>query len=228
MKVPPRTPAFGERFPLAASHFGRLSVLVAVLAVASGWSYAANGRMLEWSAWAAFSVSVATGHWDPCFFRNELVSGLFMKVHAARLGSDPPRVAPTAVRELAKEDYSWEALREASENWREPVIVRGLFSDVAAVSKWPLAGSSGLAPLAGFNVSVVQNSTMGKDHWINCGGHPNVDAVMEPFGAAFSDIERYDPNSTGLVAKTIVVPPASRSDRVRDPALDDALSTVSQ
>jgi hypothetical protein len=189
----------------------------------------------------AFSAAVATGNWDPCFFRNEFVSSLFMRVHEARLGSDPPRVAPTPVRELAKEDYSWEALRDASDNWREPVIVRGMFSDTEAVAKWPassvaasMAGvtgngvdiDGGLSSLAHFNVSVVQNSTMGKDHWINCGGHPNVDAVMEPFGAAFHDIERYDPNSTGAVAKTIVVPPASRSDRVRDPALDDALSKL--
>ena len=38
----------------------------------------------------------------------------------------------------------------ASDNWREPVIVRGLFADVAAVSKWPAPG--GLEPLADFKV----------------------------------------------------------------------------
>jgi len=79
----------------------------------------------------------------------------------------PPQIAPSAVRELAKEDYSYEALRIASDNWMEPVIVRGLFSDVAAVNNWPLPG--GLNALDPFSVSVVQNSTRGKDHWINCG-----------------------------------------------------------
>lgn len=85
----------------------------------------------------------------------------------------------SAVRELAKEDYSWEALRKASDNWLEPVIVRGMFSDTAAVKTWPTSASgaegseelsNGLASLSKFDVSVVQNSTVGKDHWINCGG----------------------------------------------------------
>ena len=85
----------------------------------------------------------------------------------------------SAVRELAKEDYSWEALRKASDNWLEPVIVRGMFADTAAVKTWPTSASgaeeseelsNGLASLSKFDVSVVQNSTVGKDHWINCGG----------------------------------------------------------
>ena len=41
-----------------------------------------------------------------------------------------------------------------------------------------------LSPLNKFNVSVVQNSTMGKDHHINCGDHPGKDAVMTNFGDA--------------------------------------------
>jgi hypothetical protein len=59
----------------------------------------------------------------------------------------------------------------------EPVVVRGLFADAPAVHKWDQPG--GLDSLSEFKVSVVQNSTRGKDHWINCGGHPGVDSIME-------------------------------------------------
>ena len=48
---------------------------------------------------------------------------------------------------------------------------------------------------------------------------------MQPFGSAFTEIEKYNPNSS-TVAKTIVVPPASRSAKIRNPALDEALAVL--
>jgi hypothetical protein len=79
-----------------------------------------------------------------------------MEVYDKRmpLGPDGQKVpvASTPVAELAKADYSWDALRVASANWQEPVIVRGLFSDTRAVHLWPQPG--GLASLANFEVSL--------------------------------------------------------------------------
>lgn len=196
------------------------STLVVALAVA----YAVGLVMYpEFHTWVAFSLTVATGNWDPCFGANPYVASLFLHVHEKRLGLDPAPVAPSGVTELRKEDYSWERLRAASHGFTEPVIVRGLFSDAPAVRKWPQPG--GLDSLAEFQVSVVQNSTRGKDHWINCGGHPGVDTVMERFGSAVADVDAYDPSSSA-VSKTLVVPPASRSDRAPDPKLDLALGKL--
>jgi len=48
---------------------------------------------------------------------------------------------------------------------------------------------------------------------------------MENFGQAVDDVRAYDP-SAERVAKTLVIPPASRSDRVADPKLDAALAKI--
>lgn len=34
----------------------------------------------EFNAWAAFSLAVVTGNWDPCFYSNRFISSLFTKV----------------------------------------------------------------------------------------------------------------------------------------------------
>jgi len=152
---------------------------------------------------------VVTGTWDPCFFRNPRTAALVVRASEATLPKEVQEATP--VTELAAANYSFEALGEASENWREPVVVRGLFD----------VGNSAAVfdALRGFDVSVVQNSSLGKDHDFNCGNVPEgrVDSKMENFGAAFDEIV------AGTSSKTIVVPPASRSDRRNDPALDAAL-----
>mmetsp|Transcript_10911 Transcript_10911/g.14189 ORF Transcript_10911/g.14189 Transcript_10911/m.14189 type:complete len:383 (-) Transcript_10911:251-1399(-) len=198
----------------------KISVVALFLAITYG-----VGMMLfpEYHAWTMFSLAVVTGNWDPCFFNNKYISSLFMKVHDLRLGPNPKPIEPTQVRELAKEDYSYENLRIASDNWMEPVIVRGLYADSPAVTDWKKPG--GLEPLSDFDVSVVQNSTRGKDHWINCGGHPGVDSIMQRFGDALDEVNAYDPLSK-YVSKTLVIPPASRSDRVPDPYLDAAIGKM--
>jgi hypothetical protein len=198
----------------------KVTSLALVLAIAYGIGFVVYP---EFHAWAMFSIAVATGNWDPCFYNNKYISSLFTKVHEKRLGPNPPLVEPTAVRELAKEDFSYENLRIASDDWMEPVIVRGLFSDSKAVNDWKKPG--GLDSLSDFKVSVVQNSTRGKDHWINCGGHPGVDSIMERFGDALEEVNAYNPNSS-VVSKTLVIPPASRSDRVPDPHLDAAIGQL--
>jgi predicted ATPase len=69
---------------------------------------------------------------------------------SGKYGSGKTYVLAAFANELAKEDYSWEALRIASQDWKEPVIVRGMFSDTRAVQQWPKPG--GLESLADFEV----------------------------------------------------------------------------
>jgi len=64
------------------------------------------------------------GKLSPCFFENTLGASYFMKHHHDFFGENPPLIEPTPIRELALEDYSYENLRIASENWTEPVVVR--------------------------------------------------------------------------------------------------------
>ena len=63
---------------------------------------------------------------------------------------------------------------------------------------------------------------MGKDHWINCGVTDKAkDSKMTVFEDAMKDILDYNPNGK-VPAKTIVLPPASRSHRETDYNLDNA------
>lgn len=122
------------------------------------------------------------GLWSPCFFENKIVSSFSLKHHDEFFGTNPPLVEPTPVTEMALSEYSHENLRIVSKNWTEPVVVRKMFANSPAL-KWA-DNKDLLSPLNKFNVSVVQNSTMGKDHHINCGTHPGKDAVMTNFGDA--------------------------------------------
>lgn len=116
------------------------------------------------AAWFLFVAQLQLGQRSTCFFENTLEASFFMRAHRNHFGDSPPEVPAKAVIELRKEDYSYEALRKASHGFTEPVVVRGLFADAAAV-KW--TDTAGLVEaLSGFNVSVTQNSTMGKDHWM--------------------------------------------------------------
>jgi len=56
----------------------------------------------EMHAWTMFSVSVATGNWDPCFFSNPYISSLFMAVHNKRIGPNPKLVRAPLAKVLFK------------------------------------------------------------------------------------------------------------------------------
>lgn len=46
------------------------------------------------------------------------------------------RRAPVEVPIIEAEDYTFDALRKATENWRYPAVVRGLFKGAPALEKW--------------------------------------------------------------------------------------------
>lgn len=52
----------------------------------------------------------------------------------------PPHRDHEPIPEIAAADYSYEKLREVSQNFRVPVVIRGLFSETAAVKKWAKKG----------------------------------------------------------------------------------------
>lgn len=66
----------------------------------------------------------------------------------------------THIAEIQAKDYSFDALRLATDNWRHPAVVRGLFADTPAVTKWTQPGY--LASKIGkFIIPVVQNAKYG-------------------------------------------------------------------
>lgn len=158
-------------------------------------------------AWASFFAVVQTNNWNTCFFNNPLTSGLFLRAERKQLDRSTVK-SPIPVAELSIEDYSYENLRIASDNWREPVIVRNWAKDTRAIQSW--SPEYVRERLGQYDVVVYQNATLGKDHELNCDAPWTRNAVwtqLEKLGDAISEIE------TGESLKTIVIPPASRVKR---------------
>ena len=205
----------------------RLALLpLVLLAAAVVLSYLAPPQYIGWSL---FFLQLQFNSWDPCFFRNKVASSYFLAHHASHFGPSPPLVSPSPVLELSALDYSYDNLRLASKEWTEPVVVRGMFKDSRALhwSSDLFGPGSPLSALSDFNVSVVQNSTLGKDHDFNCGlTFPGVpDTVMTKFSSAAKEIKTYDPTST-KPSKTLILPPASRTHREVDRSLDSAFASI--
>lgn len=85
---------------------------------------------------------------------------------------------PTHVPVLDYKDYTFEALREATENWRYPAVVRGFFNNTPAQSKW---ATPDYLPsrLGEFSVPVVRNALLGK---------LQNDRTVMPFKDAFGEL----------------------------------------
>jgi hypothetical protein len=64
------------------------------------------------------------------------------------------------IPEILAEDYSYDALRSASDNFRHPVVIRGLFNGTRAVELW---GTEEYLPsvFENFDIPIVRNATVG-------------------------------------------------------------------
>jgi len=125
--------------------------------------------------------------------------------------------------EIQAADYSFEALRVLSQNWKQPVVVRGLFTTTTAIQKWN--DSEYLINKVFFSndTSVIQNGTLvhSFDRVCNNG---------KPFETEFSKEQPFDGTLrrilTGDSIETIVFPPASRSQRFRNAPLEAAFNAL--
>lgn len=88
------------------------------------------------------------------------------------------KIAPTQIPTINAEDYSFESLRRATDNFRHPAVVRGFFKGTAAAEKWtdPAYLNS---KIGDYEIPVVLKAEY------NTG--QNERAVM-PFRDAFTDI----------------------------------------
>lgn len=67
---------------------------------------------------------------------------------------------PTHIPVIDAKDYSMEALRVATENWRYPAVVRGMFLGSPAVDKWPEPGYLS-GKIGDWEIPVVNNAIYG-------------------------------------------------------------------
>lgn len=69
-------------------------------------------------------------------------------------------IPPQPIPEIRAEDYSFDALKKATDNFRHPAVVRGLFKDAPAIKKW-VDPEYLPSKLGKFTVPVVMNATYG-------------------------------------------------------------------
>jgi len=169
---------------------------------------------LALSVWGLWGISIVFQQTDRCFHNNPLLKRLFMMLEDRDLDRSV-RIPPSSVMEIQAKDYSYHALKMLSQDWTQPVIVRGLFADSPALTNWRnpdyLIGKTFGSNLT----SVIHNGTIVKHYEMVCG--------KEEEGETFSEYKPFDQTIRRIMAgstETIVYPPASRSKRVRDKELE--------
>jgi len=80
---------------------------------------------------------------------------------------------------LEAKDYTWEAFREATNDWRSPAVVRGHFLDVPAIKKWGAPGYLSRSALKDFEIPIIKAGDYGT--------YQN-DRYVEKFGKACDEV----------------------------------------
>jgi len=72
----------------------------------------------------------------------------------------PEKAEHVHIAELTAEEFTFESLKEATDNFRHPAVVRGLFEDTPARTNWPKSGYLS-SKLGDHIVPVVQKASVG-------------------------------------------------------------------
>jgi hypothetical protein len=192
----------------------KAALLILALAYFIDWLCVAT-----WTLWifeTAFAVS------DHCFTNNPWLVKMFSAVEDRDLNR-AVKIPPTLMAEIQAKDYSFEALRLLSQDWKQPVVVRGLFSTTSAIQRWSDAEYL-IGKVFGQNeTSVIYNGTLAHTYERVCpnGRHFTTGFSREyPFDQALRGI------MSGSSTETIVFPPASRSKRVRNAPLEQVFNRL--
>jgi hypothetical protein len=174
---------------------------------------------LYWVTWGLWSLSVLTQQMDACFYGNPILVSLFTALEKRDL-SNAKRVAATMPAVLQADEYSIEALEKASEGWTQPVIVRGMFANASALTKWAEPTYLADTVFVNTSVSVIHNGTISKHYEMVCAPKDKKREADETFSEykPFNEVVQRIANGS---PETIVFPPASRSKRVRDRGVEE-------
>ncbi len=85
---------------------------------------------------------------------------------------------PTHLPVINAADFTMESLKRATENWRYPAVVRGLFNNTPAMEKWPTLDYLP-SRIGHFQIPVVRNAIVGQ---------VQNDRVTQSFSEAFTEI----------------------------------------
>lgn len=85
---------------------------------------------------------------------------------------------PSHIPEIDAADYTYESLKRATQNFRYPAVVRGLFNGTKAQTLWPTADYFP-SRIGKYNIPVVNNAIVGV---------PQNNRTVRPFGDAFREV----------------------------------------
>lgn len=189
------------------------SVIVCIIAY-----FLSKIDLFESFVWTYWSINTIFNNVDICYTKNPFIKSLFSYIEDRDLHKKV-KIDPTVPVEINSKDYSFDKLQLLSNDWRQPVIVRGLFLDSNAVSNWNdsnyLVDNIFHANLT----SVISDSKISAHYDRICSDDKTEGAFSEykPFDEIINSIKK------GSI-DTVVFPPASRSQRVRNIPLEDTFN----
>jgi len=176
-----------------------------------------------WTRWT-LEVTRLVGKQDPCFWKNSDIKQLFNSLEDRDLDkSHKLPIAPIA--EIQAHEYSWTALKALSNDWTQPVVVRGLFRNASALQLWAQPDYLVRETFASNLTSVIGNGTIVK-HYERVCSLDSKDRDASSFSTYIPFDEAISRISSGNSTETIVFPPASRSKRIRNPPLEERFNEM--
>lgn len=198
------------------SRIPRSFILIAIL-VAVSTIYIDYLELATWSIW---SFNIIFQMSDRCYFNNPGLVKIFRLIESRDLDKTS-RIPATPVVEIQAKDYSYKALELLSQQWTQPVVVRGLFADAPALKKWSTPDYLIKRTFGSNLTSVIHNGTIVKHYEMVCGRAEDAETFSEykPFDETIKRIMNGSP-------ETIVYPPASRSKRIREKELEESWNSM--
>lgn len=181
---------------------------------------ALSTRFIDYQAlftWCVWGATILSGSNDRCYLKNPFLISLFSSLEKRDLRTDGKRIPPIPPVIIEAKDYSFRALELLSQHWTQPVIVRGLFADAPALSKW--TSPEYLAQtFQNSSVSVIHNGTIVKHYELVCAEEEQGEASFSEYKPFVETLHRIASQGS---TETIVYPPASRSKRIRDKEVEE-------
>lgn len=97
---------------------------------------------------------------------------------------------------IESKDYTWEKFREATNDWRSPAVVRGLFNDVPAVKKWAEKDYLSNSILANHKIPIIKRGQYGdyqNSRYVGKFGEACDKVISSPAGTADSQLYIFFP-----------------------------------
>ena len=135
---------------------------------------------LNIAAWSVWTYQAFFQKGSVCYTQNDWFVKLFSMIEKRDLNLKY-KIPATSVVEINAADYSFKALEVLSKSWTQPVIVRGLFGNASALTKWSNPDYLIDHTFHSSLTSVIHNGTIIKHYERICGKEEGTFSEYKPF-----------------------------------------------